>query len=101
MAYCNGHLYTGWTGVDYHVNVAWDFNGSGFNHQVAYADTAYHDTTTNPSTYTRPALTCWQKSGDTARLWILFTGTNKNMYLGYFDPADESQPFETVRTHLL
>ncbi|HEY1391551.1 MAG TPA: hypothetical protein VGF38_23650 [Ktedonobacterales bacterium] len=81
------------------MNVAWDFNGSGYNHKVAHADTAYYDRSVNPSILTRPALACWQKSGDSARLWILFTGVNKDMYLGYLDPADENQPFEAVRTH--
>lgn len=103
-AYCNGHLYTGWTGGDDHVNVAWDFNGSGFSGQVTYSDTTYYNHATNPTTYTRPILACWNPSSGpyagTTRLWILFTGTNKVLYLGYFDPSDVNHGFETIPIHV-
>jgi len=105
-AFCNGHLYTAWTGADDHVNVAWDFYsnpfGSGFSGKVTYADTAYNLLVPAPGTniYTRPALACWQASGDTTRLWIFFTGTNQRLYLGYYEPGDENQQSKTVSIHL-
>lgn len=98
-AFCNGHLYTGWAGTDGHINVAWDFNGSGFNGKVAYADTAFENRNNTPTIYTRPALACWQRPGDIMRLWIFFTGTNDKLYLGYYEPGDENQEFETIHTH--
>lgn len=103
-AYCNGNLYTGWTALDGHLYVAWNFTGSSFGHKVEYKDTTYYTYSTNPTTYTRPILACWTPSSGsysgTTRLWILFTGTNKVLYLGYFDPADEQQAPETVSIHV-
>lgn len=71
---------------------------------MKYKDTTYYTYSTNPTTYTRPILACWRPSSGAyagvTRLWILFTGTNKVLYLGYFDPSDEQQAPETVSIHV-
>ena len=96
VSYCNGRLYVGWTGLDDRVNVAWGSTGGNFTNVVTLNDWAYYTYSTNPSTFTSPTLACWRPTSgaysDATRLWVFFTGTDKNLYYGYFsgDPNDHT-----------
>lgn len=88
---CNGNLYVAWTGADDAVNIAWGSTGGAFAHKVTFNERAYYNLGTGslPALYTSPSLTCWAPAygpyAGVYQVWMAWTGTDQNLYFGYFD----------------
>jgi len=92
VTFCNGRFYTAWASIDSPPQLYIGYSTTPGqistvvpinDHLWQFIDMTHHQST-------GPSIVCWKNSPNGSQLYVAFTGTNNQLYVGYFDgnPSD-------------